>query len=157
MSEKTIIKKIWHLLIFAFLIFCLFLFKPREDVVFAAINESQCIQLFEKGKDFQLRLEESLIYRGTYTISNDTVFLFYEDQIDLSSKQHYRQVGALSDVLPLKLLINENASRIIASDGSSFSAQVYLDTRYSSPREVPEKMPLFKNQQAVISTIKTSR
>lgn len=150
-------KKIRNLLVFAFLIFCLFLFKPREDIVFAAISESQCIKLFEKGKDFQLRTEESLIYLGTYTISNDTVFLFYEDRIDLSSKQQYKHEEAPGDVLPLKLLINDNASRISASDGSSFSAQVYLDTRYSSPREVPEKMSMFKNQQAVISTIKTTR
>jgi hypothetical protein len=119
--KKAPMKKIWNTLFFAFFILCLFLFKPREDMVFAAINKSQSIQLFEKDKDFVLFIEDDNIYTGTYLISMDTVFLSYRDHIDLST-----------NILPSKLFINMDASNIKSTEGYSFSAEIYLDTRQKS-------------------------
>lgn len=114
-------KKIWNTLFFAFFIFCLFLFKPRQDTVFAAINETQHIRLYEEGNDFEFSVEDNSIYTGTYWISMDTVFLSYGDQMDLST-----------NILPKKLFINKSASNIQSAEGYSFSAEIYLDTRQKS-------------------------
>jgi hypothetical protein len=119
--KKAPMKKIWNTLFFAFFILCLFLFKPREDMVFAAINKSQSIQLFENDKDFVLFIEDDNTYTGTYWISMDTVFLSYRDHIDLST-----------NILPSKLFINMDASNIKSTEGYSFSAEIYLDTRQKS-------------------------
>ncbi len=111
-------KKILNTLFFAFFILCMFLFKPRQDTVFAAINETQHIRLFEEHKDFTLCVQDNNIYTGTYLISMDTVFLSYGDHKDLPE-----------NTLPQKLYINKSASNIISAEGLSFSAEIYLDTR----------------------------
>lgn len=114
-------KKIWNVLFFTFFISCLFLFKPRQDIVFAAINETQHISLFENGKDFELCLEDDNTFTGTYLISMDTVFLSYR-----------RHMGPSTKNLPKKLFINKSTSNIKASDDSFFSARIYLDLRQKS-------------------------
>jgi hypothetical protein len=146
-------KRVWNILFFVFFIFCLFLFKPREDVVFAALNKSQCIRLFEKGNDFELCVEENMRYTGTYTISEDTIFLLYQDHMDLSNKNRDNQPPDFSKILPLKLFINNDASNITASDGLSFSAEIYLDIRHRSHELAPNKIRFRNNQRAIISAI----
>ena len=146
-------RKVWNVLIFAFFIFCMFLFKPREDVVFAAINKSQCIRLFEKGRDFELCVEESMRYTGTYTISEDTVFLYYREHMDLSNKNRDTQPPDFSMILPAKLLINESASNITACDGKAFSAEVYLDMRQKTYLTAPRNARLLDRKKAIISAI----
>jgi len=113
-------KKFWNTLLFTFLVLCLFLFKPRQDIVFAAIDETQHIRLFEEGKDFELCIEDDNTYTGTYLISIDTVFL------------SYRQGNSTAQILPKKLFINNSALRINSPDGESFSAAIYLDMRQKS-------------------------
>lgn len=96
------------------------MFKPREDVIFAAINKSQSIQLFEKNRDFELYIEEDNTFTGSYLISQDTVFLYYRE---------YN--GRATHALPEKLYITEGVSSpaIKSIDGESFSAEIYLDLR----------------------------
>jgi hypothetical protein len=118
--KKAPMKKIWNTLLFTFLVLCLFLFKPREDMVFAAINKSQSIRLFEKDKDFELCIEDDNTFTGTYFISLDTVFL------------SYRHGSSSALILPKKLFINNSASIIKSPDGESFSAEIYLDMRQRS-------------------------
>ena len=146
-------KRVWNLLVFAFIIFCLFMFKPREDVVFAALNKSQCIRLFEEGKDFELCMEDSLRYTGTYAISKDTVFLFYQDQMNLSVSKKNIQRPDFKKILPIKLLINKSSSRITAADGKSFSAEIYLDLRQKSYPTSPRNIRLLKHPKAIISAV----
>jgi len=55
--------KLWYTLFFAFYILVLFMFKPRQDVVFAAINETQYIRLFENGNEFELCVKDENYYR----------------------------------------------------------------------------------------------
>ncbi len=114
-------KIIRNTLLFIFFTFCLFLFKPRQDIVFAAINETQYIRLFEEGKDFELCYEDDNTFTGIYLISLDTVFLSYRDQGGLSTQ-----------FLPKKLFINKSASNIKSTDDESFSAEIYLDMRQNS-------------------------
>ena len=146
-------KRVWNILFIVFFIFCLFLFKPREDIVFAAINKSQCIRLFEKDKDFELCIEESMRYTGTYTISEDTVFLYYREHMDLSNKNRDTQPPDFKKILPLKLLINKSTSNITVSDGLSFSAEVYLDKRHKTPELAPNRIRLLNNQKAQITAV----
>ena len=146
-------KRVWNILLFAFFIFCLFLFKPREDVVFAAINKSQCIRLFEKDKDFEFCVGESMRYTGTYIISKDTVFLYYREHKDLSNKNRDTQRPDFNKILPAKLLINKSASNIEASDGLSFSAEVYLDLRQKPYPTSPRNIRLLNHPKAIISAI----
>ena len=146
-------KRAWNILFFAFFIFCLFLFKPREDVVFAAINKSQCIRLFENNKDFELCVEESLRYTGTYTISGDTVFLSYRERIDLCRNQPNTKQSDFSRTLPLKLLINRSTSNITACDGKTFSAEVYLDLQQKSYPGSPRDTRLLNHQNPIISAV----
>ena len=112
-------KRIWNILFFAFFTFCLFLFKPRQDVVFTAIEKTQYIKLFETGQDFELCVEENNIFTGTYALSKDTVFLMYRNT---------RQ-SAYSRSLPKKLIINKSASNINSTDDLSFSAEIHMDMR----------------------------
>ena len=112
-------KRIWNILFFAFFTFCLFLFKPRQDVVFTAIEKTQYIKLFETGQDFELCVEENNIFTGTYALSKDTVFLMYRNT---------RQ-SAYTRSLPKKLIINKSASNIKSTDDLSFSAEIYIDMR----------------------------
>jgi len=146
-------KRVWNILFFAFFIFCLFLFKPREDVVFAAINKSQYIRLFENNKDFELCVEESLRYTGTYIISRDTIFLSYRERKDLSRHQPNTKKADFSRALPLKLLINRSTSNITACDGKTFSAEVYLDRRHISYPGSPRNARLLNHQKAIISAV----
>ena len=146
-------KRVWNLLVFTFVIFCLFLFKPREDVVFAALNKSQCIRLFEKNKDFELCVEESLRYTGTYAISKDTVFLFYQDQVNLSVSKKNIQRPDFKKIPPIKLLINKSSSRITAADGPSFSAEIYLDLRHLQIKPAPIRIRLPNSQKSAISAV----
>ncbi len=118
--KKAPMKKIWNTLLFTFLVLCLFLFKPRQDIVFAAIDETQHIRLFEEGKDFELCIENDNTFTGTYLISIDTVFL------------SYRHGSSSALILPKKLFINNSASIIKSPDGESFSAEIYLDMRQKS-------------------------
>ncbi len=113
-------KRIWNTLLFIFLLLCLFLFKPRQDIVFAAIDETQHIRLFEEGKDFELCIEDDNTFTGTYLISVDTVFL------------SYRHGSSSALILPEKLFINNSASSIKSPDDESFSAEIYLDMRQKS-------------------------
>ena len=111
-------KRVWNILLFAFFVFCLFLFKPRQDIVFGAIDESQYIRLFENGKDFELCIEDDNTFTGSYLISMDTVFLSYREHIGPSTK-----------ILPKKLFINKGASNIKSTDNNLFFAEIYLDMR----------------------------
>ena len=129
------------------------LFKPREDVVFAAINKSQCIRLFEKGKDFEICGKENIRYKGTYTISEDTIFLLYQEHMDLSTNHRIPKQPDFNKILPLKLFINESTSNITASDGKAFSAEIYLDQRQKSYKTAPNKIRLLNNQKAQISAV----
>lgn len=112
-------KRVWNILFFAFFVSCLFLFKPRQDVVFTAIDETQYIRLFETGQDFELCVEENNIFTGTYALLKDTVFLMYRNT---------RQ-SAYTRSLPKKLIINKSASNIKSTDDLSFSAEIHMDMR----------------------------
>jgi len=138
-------KKIWNSLIFAFFIFCLFLVRPRQDIVFGAVDRSQYIRLFENGRDFELCMEENQKFIGTYTINRDTVFLSYQEHLNRPAS-----IQRLGDKysrlrLPKKLHINEGASNIISSEGNLFSAQIYLDERQKSFQRTSEKVRILKN------------
>ncbi len=113
--------KLWYTLFFAFYILVLFMFKPRQDVVFAAINETQYIRLFENGNEFELCVKDENYYRGTFTISQDTVFLWCQVQ--------------------MKLLINESSTQIKSIDNTLLSAEILLDDRHklNSPKPVNTK------------------
>jgi len=132
-------KSVWNILLFAFFVFCLFLFKPREDIVFGAIDKSQYIRLFENGKDFELCIEDNNTFTGNYLISKDTVFLSYRDTLQADYKT----------ILPNKLFINKSASNIRSTDDNSFSAEIYLDIRqkiYSSP---PNNLRALSNKEQI--------
>ena len=139
-------KKIWNVLFFTFFISCLFLFKPRQDIVFAAINETQYISLFEKGKDFKLCLEDINNFTGTYLISMDTVFLSYR-----------KHMGPSAKILPKKLFINKSASNIKASDGNLFSAEIYLDLRQKSYNAATNTIRKLKDQRELTFAIEAQK
>lgn len=122
------------------------MFKPRQDIVFAAINETQHISLFEKGKDFKLCLEDDNTFTGTYLISMDTVFLSYRKHMRPSAK-----------ILPEKLFINKSASNIKASDGNLFSAEIYLDLRQKSYNAATNTIRKLKAQKEHIYAIKAQK
>ena len=104
---------------FAYFISCLVLFRPRQDVVFTAIEKAQYIKLFETGQDFELCVEENKIFTGTYALLKDTVFLMYRNT---------RQ-SAYTRSLPKKLIIDKSASNIKSTDDLSFSAEIHMDMR----------------------------
>ncbi len=52
-------KSIGKILLFVFFILCMFLLKPRQDVVFEAVDISQYIRLFEEDRDFVLCIGEN--------------------------------------------------------------------------------------------------
>lgn len=122
-------KRAWNILFFAFFIFCLFLFKPRQDVIFTAINETQYIRLFETGHDFELCVEENNIFTGTYVLTKDTVFLKYRENRSPYQESWLSKQSASPRALPKKLYINNSASRINSTDIQSFSAQIHSDKR----------------------------
>jgi len=139
-------RKIWNVLFFTFFMSCLFLFKPRQDIVFAAINERHHISLFEKGKDFKLCLEHNNTFTGTYLISIDTVFLTYR-----------RHMGPSATILPKKLFINKSASNIKASDGNLFSAEIYLDLRQKSYNAATNTVRKLKDQKELTFAIEAQK
>jgi len=146
-------KKIWNTLFFVFFVFCLFLFKPREDIVFGAINKSQYIRLFEKGNDFELCIKDNNTFTGTYLISKDTVFLSYREHSGLSPNHTNSNQSDFRKNLPRKLYINQSASNIKATDGNSFSAEIYLDMRQKPYSVTPYKLRALNSQTTNISVI----
>ena len=143
-------KKIWNTLIFAFFIFCLFLVRPRQDIVFGAVDKSQYIRLFENGRDFELSLEEAQTYTGTYTIAKDTVYLHYLEQLDQTVSLQSSGNEEDNSSLPTKLLIDREENNIISSECSAFSAQIYLDDRQELNETSPDKKGIMKNAKANI-------
>lgn len=128
-------KSIGKILLFVFFIFCMFLLKPRQDVVFEAIDMSQYIRLFEEDRDFVLSIDQNSTFTGTYTLEADTVFLYYQE---LAQSTMAAVSPGLSDYrtnLPRKLFIDENASQIESSDGQLFSAEISLDLRETPMEE----------------------
>lgn len=142
-------KIVRNLLLFVFFIFCLFLFRPRQDVVFAAVDKSQYIRLFEKGMDFELCVEDHITFTGTYTILRDTVYLSYREQPIQSANTTSSDQEDFRKILPRKLYINADASNIKASDGKAFSAQIYLDMRNKEEYHGPTySIRVLKDQDA---------
>ncbi|MDF1576105.1 MAG: hypothetical protein P1P86_13035 [Bacteroidales bacterium] len=142
--------KVWNTLIFAFFIFCMFLVRPRQDIVFGAVDKSEYIRLFEKGKDFVLCVDDNQTFTGTYTIARDTVFLSYgEHRNQAAGKQAFTQAD-YREILPTKLLINKEASNIKSTEGDEFSAQIYLDIRQKPNKIAAEKNRFPGNSKANI-------
>ena len=127
--ERAHMKRAWNILFFTFFTLCLFLFKPRQDVVFTAINETQYIRLFEEGQDFELCVDENYIFTGTYAISLDTVFLLYREPAESSTMNLDTRRPSYNKILPKKLYINKSASNIKSTDDLSFSAEIHIDMR----------------------------
>ena len=121
-------KSIGKILLFVFFILCMFLLKPRQDVVFEAIDMSQYIRLFEEDRDFVLCIDENNTFTGTYTLLADTVFLSYREQAESSMAPKGLRRSA-QHTLPLKLYIDESASMIESMDGQLFSAEIHMDMR----------------------------
>lgn len=148
-------KKAWNFLFFVFVILCLFLLKPRQDIIFGAVSESQYIRLFEEGRDFQFSLEENNAYTGTYVISKDTITLFYKQMVDLSTNQRNPLLKEDIMALPTKLYIDKNTSEIRSTDKRRFSAEVYLDLRQGLYKSSPDRPGLLNTAQAKMSDLKT--
>ena len=139
-------RKVLSYLLLASIVPLLFLFKPRQDIVFGAINESQCIRLFEDGKEFEFRVRDNNLYTGTYTISNDSVYLFYQEHLKVSMTKLSAGQSAGPLNLPAVLFINENTSEIKSSNGSLFLAEIYLDERQKFNKSVPEDIRTLQSQ-----------
>lgn len=122
-------KKAWNIVFFIFFTLCLFLFKPRQDVIFTAVDRTQYIRLFETGQDFELCLEEDHVFTGTYVLSKDTVFLNYRKRPESSARKWINGGPAHSISLPKKLYINNPDSHITSTDQLSFSAVIHTDMR----------------------------
>ena len=146
-------KYVRNFLLFTFFLLCLFLFRPRQDVVFAAINETQYIRLFEKGMDFELGIEDHKTFTGTYTILKDTVYLSYREQPSQAASMSGTGQKDIRRSLPRKLYINADASKINASDGKAFSAKIYLDVRQKPYMGPTYSIRVLKNQRAQITGI----
>lgn len=146
-------KNVWKILYLAFFIFCLFLFKPRQDILFGAIDESQYIRLFEEGKDFVLCVDENNTFTGTYTITTDTVFLLYREHMGFSTMNRNTRPSDYNKILPKKLYINESASNIKSTDDNSFSAEIYIDLRQKSYDGTPNIIGELNSQKAHILAV----
>ena len=136
-------KSIGKILFFVFFILCMFLLKPRQDVVFEAIDMSQYIRLFEEDRDFVLCIDENNYFTGTYSILADTVFLSYQEQAESSMAQMNFRRSSYEKTLPKMLYIDEGASKIESTDGQLFSAEISLDMRektYESKAYSPSKL-----------------
>jgi len=145
-------KSLLNITLFAFFIFCLFLFRPRQDVVFTAINKSQYIRLFEMGMDFELSIKDNT-FTGTYTILNDTVYLSYREQPILAAASLYASQPDFRKILPRKLYINEGSSDIQAADGKAFSAKIFRDFRQKQYQGPAYSIRVLKDQNTPISGI----
>lgn len=146
-------KKVWHLLFFALFVFVLFLCKPRQDLVFGAMNESQCLRLFEDGKEFRLNLKDNSLYTGTYTILKDTVFLLYQEHLEVSGMKLDGSQTEDYMILPLKLYVDESTSQIVSANDLLFSAEIYLDKRQEIIKPVPVNIRALNNLTEMISAI----
>lgn len=146
-------KYVRNFLLFAFFLLCLFLFRPRQDVVFAAISETQYIRLFEKGMDFELGIADNHPFTGTYTILRDTVYLSYREQPIQAASISGAGQKDIRRSLPRKLYIDANTSNIQASDGKAFSAKIYLDVRQKQYMGPTYSIRVLKNQGAQITGI----
>ena len=149
-------KKVLYYLFFASIIPLMFLFKPRQDIVFGAINESQCIRLFENGKEFELRERDNSLYTGTYTISKDTVFLLYQEHLDFSETNLKARQTDDHLNLPVVLYISENTSQIKSSIDPLFSAEIYLDKRQEFNEPAPVNLRAFNSQPDLITALGTN-
>ena len=150
--EEIAVKKIWNIFLFAFFLMCLFLFKPRQDLVFSAMNKSQYIRLYEKGMDFELSIKDHT-FTGTYTILSDTVYLSYREQPILMAASLYDRQPEFRKILPRKLYIDKRNSSIHATDGKTFSARIYLDDRLKHSTSPSYSIRILKSQDARISGI----
>lgn len=122
-------KSLANIGLFIFFILCMYLLKPRQDVVFEAVDISQYIKLFEKDRDFVLCLDENKLYAGTYSIRLDTVILSYTEPLHSAMILGDPMRTSLRNNLPKKLFIDEGASRIASNDGRLFSAEISMDLR----------------------------
>lgn len=122
-------KSIGKILLFVFFILCMFLLKPRQDVVFEAIDMSQYIRLFEEDRDFVLCIDENNTFTGTYTLEADTVYLSYREQAESAMIPRSINGSDYHKSLPNRLHIDEDASKIESSDGQLFTAEISLDLR----------------------------
>lgn len=145
-------KKVLYYLLLAGIVPLMFLFKPRQDIVFGAINESQCIRLFEDGKEFEILERDNHLYTGTYTIWKDTVFLSYQEHLEVSRTKLTTGQTENPMNLPVVLYISTNTSQIKSSNGSIFSAEIYLDKRQESNKPVPGNIRTLQNQADLITT-----
>lgn len=153
--EEASMKKVWNLLFFVFVILCLFLLKPRQDVIFGAVSESQYIRLFEEGRDFQFSLEENSTYTGTYALSSDTITLYYKQKVDLSTNQIIPLLREDIIALPVKLYIDKNSSEIRSADKRIFTAEVYIDLRKDVYKSYADRPGILNTARAKISDLKT--
>jgi len=137
-------------LLFAFFVFSMFMLKPRQDVVFEAIDMSQYIRLFEEDRDFVLCLDENSTFTGTYAIRADTVYLSYGERAESSLLPQGIPEAASDKALPARLYIDESASTIASNDGQLFSAEILLDLR-EKPYEAMAQSPIeLRNHRASI-------
>jgi|GEM_PF-1055675 len=143
-------KSIGKILLFAFFVFSMFMLKPRQDVVFEAIDMSQYIRLFEEDRDFVLCLDENRTFTGTYAIQADTVYLSYGESVKSALLPQVSPEAASHKALPARLFIDESASTIASNDGQLFSAEILLDLR-EKPYEATAHSPIeLRNNRASI-------
>ena len=143
-------KSIGKIVLFAFFVFSMLMLKPRQDVVFEAIDMSQYIRLFEEGRDFVLCLDENSTFTGTYALRADTVYLSYREPMESTMMSQGIQEADADKALPAKLYINETASTIASNDGQLFSAEILLDLR-EEPYEATARSPIeLRNHRASI-------
>ena len=137
-------------MLFAFFVFSMFMLKPRQDVVFEAIDMSQYIRLFEEDRDFVLCLDENSTFTGTYAIQADTVYLSYGERVESTWVPQGIPEAASGMALPARLYIDESASTIASNDGQLFSAEILLDLR-EKPYEATAHSPIeLRNHRASI-------
>ncbi len=146
-------KRIWNILFLTFFIVCMFLFKPRQDVVFTAIDKTQYITLFEEGQDFEICVDEYNIFTGTYATSMDTVFLLYREHPEASTMNLSTSQPAYDKILPRKLYINKSASNIKSTDDLSFSAEIHIDIREKLLIRSSESLSEMSGHKAQIFTV----
>ncbi len=149
-------KKVLYCLLLVSIIPLLFLFKPRQDIVFGAINESQCIRLFEDGKEFELRVRDNNLYTGTYTIWKDTVFLLYQEHLKVSRTKLTAWQTENPMNLPAVLYISKNTSQIKSSNGPLFSAEIYLDNRQEHNKPTHSNIRTLHSQADLITALGTN-
>ena len=134
------------LLVVCFLLF-LFLFKPRQDIVLAAVDRSQYIKLFDQGNEFVICIDDNNLFTGTYAVSTDPVFLFYLEHLEYSAMNLNTSQPKRMNQLPKKLFINADDSHIRSADGSLFSAEIYKDLRDRT----------FENRSAIIQGLNSRK